>query len=177
MDGKKFPTPPKLPPHVRPRICRFGMSCTNQRCTYIHVRPRSGRTISALGIGDEVVDNFKGLLKYDKNNIFELDDENIVSNLGGVIEEESDGEDVDPIGLGLGCVECAPQPERDEHHRRWARTPEGRASEAAMRADANELFRELGPKLPPPSFTFGGTYAEAVKKPVSFGLGFPGPAP
>ena len=34
VDMKKtFPTPPKLPAHIRPRICRFGMKCRNERCT------------------------------------------------------------------------------------------------------------------------------------------------
>ena len=85
-ERRTFPTPPKLPSHIRPRICKFGMKCNNARCTYIHIKPLSGRSVGALGLGDVPVDEIREHLTYEGGNLYALDD----ADMNGIeqLEEE-----------------------------------------------------------------------------------------
>ena len=106
VEKKVFPTPPKLPAHIKPRICRFGMRCRNEKCTYIHIRTKTGRTIASLGLGNEPIEGVKDGLTYEGDNLYVLDDEGLEvvqapsGTVGGITADESDDFDADPLGLG-----------------------------------------------------------------------------
>ena len=162
---KTFPTPPKLPAHIRPRICRFGMKCRNERCTYIHVRPKSGRSIMSLGLGDEPVDDFKDLLEYEGGNLYALNDDGLeAAAMGGLSAGNDEGVESDPLGLlagltraGRGCDdEASSDSDSDGKRYIWSTTPEGREREARKRERAERRSKELGPRLSAnPAFQFG----------------------
>ena len=75
LEKTTFPTPPKLPSHIKPRICRFGMKCRNESCKFIHIKTKSGRSISALGLANEEIDKLPtDLMSYEGGNLYGLDD-------------------------------------------------------------------------------------------------------
>ena len=154
VDKKTFPAPPKLPAHIRPRICRFGMKCRNERCTYIHIRPKSGRSIMSLGLGDEPVDDFKDLLEYEGGNLYALNDDGMqAAVMGGLSAGSDEGVESDPLGLLAGLApdkcECASDTSSDDDDARrhvWSTTPEGRAREARKRErEQRGVVRSWGP--------------------------------
>ena len=135
QEKKVFPTPPKLPSHIRPRICRFGMRCSNPRCTYIHIKTRTGRTIAALGLGDEPVESVREKLRYEGGNLYCLNDSEFEGvqppSLSGVLAPEEEDISADPLGLLGGLGECGSETSSDSDGKRhvWSTTPEGRERE------------------------------------------------
>ena len=84
-ERKSFPAPPKLPAHIKPRICRFGMKCKNDNCTYVHIKTKTGRSIASLGLGNELFGDLpKDLMSYEGGNLYSLDDTDFEDG-GGVI--------------------------------------------------------------------------------------------
>ena len=176
-EKRSFPTPPRLPAHIRPKVCKFGMKCSNPRCTYIHVKTASGRSVGSLGLGDTPIDEIKELLSYEGGNLYSLDD----SSMNAITQDngsENDEGDVDPLGLianlepvphALPPVPPPPVPpvlvavarfaRRHRRHRYSSDTSSG--EEQDKRDRARQLALEGGPIFGQPG------KCEAVQRPVS----------
>ena len=99
---------PRLPVGVEPRICRWGMKCSRADCSYIHVKPRSGKSLNALGFsGVELVSDIDpASLTWDGGlNCYILDDEGdeTPGHLGLVAEGSEAEISAEPLGI-LGCL-------------------------------------------------------------------------
>ena len=107
--AKGIPPPPKLPSHIRPRVCRFGMKCANPRCTFIHIKAKSGKAINQLGLAGMTVDSLprERLSWSAPENVYIFNDDGLpeVSGLGSSGEDffKEDESEIHADPLGLCC--------------------------------------------------------------------------